>query len=377
MAATRTHGAVSVVVPTRNESGNVSLLVSRLAAALEGLDAQVIFVDDSDDGTPHEITAAARESSVPVRLHHRQGPERTGGLGGAVVAGLRLVESPWAVVMDGDLQHPPELVPRLVEVAELDAVDVVVASRHVDGGAADGLANGARVMVSDLSTRLAKLFFPGRLRGVSDPMSGFFLLRPAAFDLDTLRPNGFKILMELLVRTRGVRKREVPFVFGERHAGESKASLREGLRFLQQVARLAAGRLRPPGVVARGISFGAVGLTGLVVNTMLMWLLADPSALGWNYLVAAALATQGSSTWNFALVDTVVYRGPKRLTRLRRWAGFLGMSNAFLLLRIPMLAALVTVLGVHYLLANTITLMFGFALRFSGQERLTLAKDAS
>jgi putative flippase GtrA len=110
---------------------------------------------------------------------------------------------------------------------------------------------------------------------------------------------------------------------------------------------------------------------------MLMWLLADPSALGWNYLVAAALATQGSSTWNFALVDTVVYRGPKRLTRLRRWAGFLGMSNAFLLLRIPMLAALVTVLGVHYLLANTITLMFGFALRFSGQERLTLAKDAS
>src|SRR5690242_10792797 len=216
MAATRTHGAVSVVVPTRNESGNVSLLVSRLATALEGLDAQVIFVDDSDDGTPHEITAAARESNVPVRLHHRQGTERTGGLGGAVVAGLRLVESPWAVVMDGDLQHPPELVPRLVEVAELDAVDVVVASRHVDGGAADGLANGARVMVSDLSTRLAKLFFPGRLRGVSDPMSGFFLLRPAAFDLDTLRPNGFKILMELLVRTRGIRKREVPFVFGER-----------------------------------------------------------------------------------------------------------------------------------------------------------------
>lgn len=351
--------------------------MSRLTDALAGLDAQVIFVDDSDDGTPHEIAAVSRESTVPVRLHHRPVPERTGGLGGAVVAGLRLVESPWAVVMDGDLQHPPELVPRLVEVAELDEADVVVASRHVDGGAADGLANGARVVVSDLSTRLAKLFFPGRLKGVTDPMSGFFLLRPAAFDLDTMRPNGFKILMELLVRTNGLTKREVPFVFGERHVGESKASLREGVRFLQQVIRLSAGRMRPPGVVARGLWFGAVGLTGLVVNTVLMWLLADPAALGWNYLLAAAVATQGSSTWNFALVDTVVYRGPKRLTRLRRWVGFLGMSNAFLLLRIPMLAAMVTMLGLHYLLANTITLMVGFALRFSGQERLTLAKDAS
>ena len=377
-------GAVSVIVPTRNESGNVRPLLNRLGHALSGIEARVIFVDDSDDDTPTEITSAAQLSTMPVHLHHRTGVDRVGGLGGAVVDGLRLVNSPWAVVMDGDLQHPPELLPGLVEMAEQHRADVVVASRHVIGGSSEGLANGARVLVSDLSTRITKLVFPRRLGGITDPMSGFFLIRPAAFDLDTLRPNGFKILLELLVRTKGLRKQEVPFVFGERHAGESKASLREGLRFLGQLVRLVAGRLRPrrlrlpeADVLARVASFGAVGVTGIFVNSFLMWLLASPYLLGLNYLLAAVIATQGSSTWNFALVDSVVYRGPKRLTRLRRWLGFLGLSNVVLVLRIPLLALLVSTLGVHYLIANALTLLFGFLLRFSGQERLTLAKDAS
>ena len=384
LRAVRRAGAVSIIVPTRNESGNVRPLLHRLTNALEGLEARVIFVDDSDDDTPAEITAASQLATMPVHLHHRTGAARLGGLGGAVVDGLRLVDSPWAAVMDGDLQHPPELLPRLVEMAERHGADVVVASRHVVGGSSEGLANRTRATVSDLSTRVTKLVFPGRLQGVTDPMSGFFLLRTAAFDLDTLRPNGFKILLELLIRTKGLKKQEVPFVFGERHAGESKASLKEGLRFLGQLVRLAGSRLRPapmrlpePRVLARGATFGAVGVTGIFVNSLLMWVLASPRLLGLNYLVAAVIATQGSSTWNFALVDTVVYRGPKRLTRARRWLGFLGLSNAVLVLRIPLLALLVSALGVQYLIANAFTLMLGFLLRFSGQERLTLEKDAS
>jgi len=377
-------GAVSIIVPTRNELDNVLPLVDRLTEAVRHLDARVIFVDDSDDATPERIRQVRESASVPVHLHHREGSERVGGLGGAVLAGLRLVESPWAVVMDGDLQHPPEVVPQLVAAAEQHGADVVVASRHVDGGSTEGLANVVRVFVSDLSTRLTKLAFPRRLAGVSDPMSGFFLLRPAAFDLDVMRPDGFKILLEMLARTPGLRKQEVPFVFGERHAGDSKASLQEGVRFIRQVAKLSLqraipGRLRTmDGAVAgRALMFGCVGLTGLVVNSLLLWVLASPQVLGINYLAAAVLATQGSSTWNFGLVDSVVYRGPKRLTRFRRWLGFLGLSNVVLLVRIPVLALLVTGLGVHYLIANAATLLFGFLLRFSGQERLTLEKEES
>jgi len=374
-------GTVSVIVPTRNEGGNVELLVGRLAVALDGLDAEILFVDDSDDDTPVRIAAVSRASELPVRLLHRVGEERVGGLGGAVLAGLTDVQSPWAVVMDGDLQHPPELVPDLLEAAERHDVDVVVATRHTGNGSSAGLANGGRMLVSSVSTIVTKLVFPRRLRGVTDPMSGFFIVRRSAFNLDAMRPDGFKILLELLVRTRDLRRHEVPFVFGSRNAGDSKASVREGMRFLRQLVRLLAARATPQWlrarreVVTRGVAFGSVGVTGIFVNSALMWLLADPTTLGLNYLISAAVATQLSSSWNFGLIDSIVYRGPKRLTRMRRWLGFLGMSNAVLLLRVPMLAGLVSLLGMHYLVANGITLMAGFLVRFSGQERLTLAKE--
>jgi dolichol-phosphate mannosyltransferase len=127
-------------------------------------------------------------------------------------------------------------------------------------------------------------------------------------------------------------------------------------------------------VVARGAGFATVGLTGLLVNSGLMWLAVGSGIFSMSYLVAAVIATQGSSTWNFTLVDRFVYAGPKRSTALRRWTGFLAMSNLVLLLRIPMLALLVGGLGMHYLVANALTLLVGFFARFSGQERLSLQR---
>lgn len=370
---------VTVIVPTRNESQNVEPLTTRLASALEGRAAAVLFVDDSDDDTPDQVLAVGRNSQIPVRLLHRQGQERTGGLGGAVLAGLRHVQSPWVVVMDGDLQHPPELVPALVQAGSEQNADVVVASRHVPGGADDGLSSGIRVLVSNLSTLVTKVLFPIRLRGVTDPMSGFFAIRPSSIAVDVMKPPGFKVLLELLARSPGLRKAEVPFVFGDRQFGESKATLKEGLRFARQLIQLSLSRvgvgLRPTSAGTRAAGFAAVGTTGLVVNLAVMWLLADPATLALNYIVAAVLATQISSTWNFLLTDGLVYGGPKRHTKAFRWWGFMVMSNGVLLLRVPLLAFLVEVLGVHYLVATAITLLLGFLVRFKSQERLTLTEE--
>ncbi len=370
---------LTVIVPTRNESGNVEPLLNRLSRTLEGRQACVIFVDDSDDDTPQRVHQAGKTSPLTVRLHHREPHERTGGLGGAVLAGLRQTNSPWAVVMDGDLQHPPELVPELIAAGVRDNADVVVASRHVPGGSTAGLANGVRVLVSDLSTHLSKAFFPRRLKGISDPMSGFFAIRPNALELEVMRPPGFKILLEMVARTPGLAKSEVPFVFGERLSGDSKASLKEGFRFLRQLLQLFASQLftgRRSSAWGRGLGFATVGATGLFVNLALMWLLADPTTLAINYAIAAILATQLSSTWNFLLTDTVVYRGPKRLTPLIRWLGFMGMSNLILLLRLPLLALFISVLGMHYLIATALTLLLGFVVRFKSQERLTIKEQA-
>jgi dolichol-phosphate mannosyltransferase len=379
----RTHHELTVLIPTRNEHDNVAPLVRGLGEALADRAVRILFVDDSDDTTPQEVVRVARRTVGDVELLHRPRGHRAGGLGGAVLAGLAVSDSPYVVVMDGDLQHPPEVVARLLDEARRTDADVVVASRHAPGGSQNGLSSLARVLVSQGSITASKLLFPYRLRGISDPMSGFFLLRPGALDLTALRPRGFKILLEILARHGRLTRSEVAFEFGERLSGASKASVAEGLTFVRQLVRLrlatwrrsrTQGRHR--GSLLRAAGFAGVGVTGLGVNLVTMWALADPVTLHVNYLAAAVASTQVSSSWNFLLVDHLVYRGAKRGTPIRRYAGFVGASNAVLLLRVPALALLVGVLQIHYLIATTLTLLVGYFIRFRSQERLTLLETS-
>jgi dolichol-phosphate mannosyltransferase len=262
--------SLCAVVPTRNEADNVREVARRLGAALRDVSAEVVFVDDSDDGTPQVVEDLASSIAEPrVRLVHRAGPERVGGLGGAVVTGMRAATADWVCVLDGDLQHPPEVVPRLLAAARHADADLVIATRYAGDGRADGLTAG-RTAVSRSAATAARVLFPRRLRGVSDPMSGFFLVRTSALDLDALRPRGFKILLEILVTAPWLSATEVSFAFADRHRGRSKAGWREGFRFARSLARLrlrtvpASTRRRPPAPVAalgrRGVA--AVGGAG-------------------------------------------------------------------------------------------------------------------
>ena len=116
----------TVIVPTRDEAANVGPLLARLGAGLGDAVAEVLFVDDSSDGTEDVIRDVGRVSGQAVRLIHRPEGARKGGLGGAVVEGLRHARGAWVVVMDGDLQHPPELVSRMVAVGQSRGLDLVV-----------------------------------------------------------------------------------------------------------------------------------------------------------------------------------------------------------------------------------------------------------
>ncbi|RZB15827.1 glycosyltransferase [Streptomyces sp. F001] len=355
-------GAVTIVVPTFNESANIRQLLHQITESVPSrLPCEVVFVDDSTDDTPQVIREAAQDCPFPVTVLHRAEP--VGGLGGAVVEGMKAAGSDWIVVMDGDCQHPPSLVPELVATGERTNAGLVVASRYIKGGSRAGLAGSYRVAVSRAATWLTKTLFPRRLHGISDPMSGFFAVRRSAVTAETLTPLGYKILLELAVRSRPRTVTEVPFVFQERFAGDSKSTAAEGRRFLRHLAGL-----RTADPLARMVVFGLIGATGFVPNLLGLWAL---TSLGMHYLPAEILANQLGVAWNFLLIERLLFRDRRRHRRLwDRLGRFALLANADLVLRIPLIALLVGAFGMAALPATALALVTTFVLRFVGTEAL-------
>ena len=286
---------------------------------------------------------------LEVRVVHRPPEQRADGLGGAVVEGIRAASGEWVCVMDADLQHPPEIIPQLLQRARADRVDLVIASRFAPTAEVGGL-NALRVVMSLLTRLSAQLLFPQRLSRVADPLSGFFLFRRLAVDPDRLRPRGFKILLEILVRFPALTIAEVPFHFQARYSGASKADTREGLRYLRLLLDLRLQRLQ------RLSRFIVVGASGLVVNQLLLAIFTE--LFGLHYLISAVIATQGSTGWNFILTDAWVFRD--RATRGSALARFIQsalLNNVLLLGRGPLLVLLTAQFGMHYLVSNFVTLL--------------------
>lgn len=244
---------VGIIVPTRNESLNVMRLMERLAPALEplGCDWHVLFVDDSEDDTPVAVRRLAREG-WPAKLIHRPRGFRMGGLSGAVVSGIVNCEAEILVVMDADLQHPPEVVADLVAPLLDERSDISVATRYAGGGAGGGLDGSFRKAVSRASRLLTHALFD-EVRPISDPCGGFFAFNRSVVEGVSLQPGGFKILMEILVRGNWTRSHEVPYLFARRLHGESKTSLKEGIAFLSHMRRLRTVRDQRPAPVANVI----------------------------------------------------------------------------------------------------------------------------
>jgi dolichol-phosphate mannosyltransferase len=224
------------VIPTFNEREGIGALLNAVSTALAAIQWEAVFVDDSNDGTDELIAALASEDSR-IRLLHRD--ENRGGLAGAVVDGLAVARGMYVCVIDADLQHPPERIPAMLHEARASNADVVVASRYVPGGSASGLDGPLRQLYSRGLRRLSQVVFPRRLASISDPLGGFFLLHRSVVEGAELRPIGYKILLEILVRCSWRTAREVPYRFMPRQHGESKADLRQGLRFLHHLAKLA------------------------------------------------------------------------------------------------------------------------------------------
>ncbi len=360
-ASRETAPGLSLIIPTRNEAPNIEPLLEHIAAATRGEVIEVIIVDDSDDDTVQAVEAAGENQPFAVRLIARP-PERRNGLGLAVVEGMHAARYPWICVMDGDLQHPPEMILRLLEKARVSRLDLVAGSRLAEGSQMSGLSQ-RRQLVSRALAAMSRRLFPRQLATVSDPLTGFFVVRRAAVDPHHLRPEGFKILLEILVKHPQLRVSELPFTFGHRHAGTSKAGAGQVMQLFQQILRLMFG---PREHLFR---FLTVGFSGLIVNTLLIALFTE--WLGLHYLLSAILATEGSTLWNFAGTEAWVFGDRKQPGSIwSRLASFAAINNGLLVVRGPALGLLVSGLGMNYVVANLLTLVLMTAGRFAMADRV-------
>lgn len=223
---------ISIVVPTYNEAGSITILAERLATALSGRHWELVVVDDgSPDGTA--AIAEGLAPRLPLRVLRRAGKA---GLASAVIAGFGTARGDIFVVMDADLSHPPELVPKLVD-AIVGGADLAVGSRYVRGGGTEDWPLRRR-LVSRAACLLGSALVP-----VRDATSGFFALRRDAIGGVKLNGIGFKIGFEVIARARYKKVVEVPYVFRDRELGRSKFGRREVGQYLVQIGQIARDRL--------------------------------------------------------------------------------------------------------------------------------------
>jgi dolichol-phosphate mannosyltransferase len=298
-AASRPAPELSVVVPTFKERDNVALLVEKLTRTLIGVDWEVIFVDDnSPDGTA-AVARAIGEKDGRVRCIRRIGRR---GLAGACIEGMLASQARYVAVMDADLQHDETLLTGMLARLRAGDVELAVASRYVDGGSAAGLSSARREQASRLSTAVARSLLGVTL---SDPMSGFFMMRRDRFEAlaPQLSSQGFKILLDIAATARGkLATAELPFVFAERRHGESKLDTRVALDF----AALVLAKLTNDTVSFRFLLFCLVGLTGIAIHMAVLQFALAIAALGFG--AAQTVATVAAITWNFVLNNMFTYR---------------------------------------------------------------------
>ena len=238
-SSTNSSVEVSLVIPTYNERENIGFLIKHVYAILRErrYSFEVIVVDDdSPDGT-WEVVQEMMSEYPYLRVLRRLG-ER--GLARAVMRGWQEAQGEILAVMDGDLQHPPEHLQKLVSALRNDSGEIAIASRYVEQGSVSEWKWHRRI-VSSTATVMASILLPGRIRRVKDPMSGFFILKKSVIEGVTLKPIGYKILLEVLARGRYQRVVEVPYTFEERTEGGSKMGPKQVWQYVIHLLRIRLG----------------------------------------------------------------------------------------------------------------------------------------
>jgi dolichol-phosphate mannosyltransferase len=351
-----TKAKLSIIVPTYNESQNIVGVLDSIAETLSPYNgAEIIVVDDnSPDGTAemakiHAKTIAAKKK-IRIRIITR---DAKFGLSSAIVKGVQSAAGDFLLIMDGDFSHPPHLIPSIIQALQDSNYDIVVASRYVKGGSVIGWPFERRLM-SKGATKIARY---GLGIDIKDPVSGFFAFRRDVISGIKFDAIGYKMLLEILVKTKGARVKEIPYTFTNRRIGTSKLDLIVIFDYLRAVLRLyrygKSMRQKENRTSVRFLSkagrFYTVGASGLAIN-YLASVLFNAFAPDLWFLYPTVIGILISMTSNFFLNKIWTFEDRKfSLNETGTQFGmFIGFSSLGAVIQLLLVYALVQIYKMDY-----------------------------
>jgi len=370
---------VSIIIPTYNESENIILVLKSIGGHIpKDIATEAIVVDDnSPDGTGKivegYITDAHNEIGYTIEVIHRK---TKSGLSSAILDGIQHSTGEIVVIMDSDFSHPPKIIPQLVEEIKTSKCDIVIASRFVPGGTINGWST-KRKLISKTAKGIAKA---GLGVNESDPMSGFFAFRRKILEGIKLDAIGYKMLLEILVKTKGAKVKEIPYTFTDRTRGSSKLDSSTMFDYVKAVWKLYryghAAKVSEPRTSIHFISkagrFYTVGASGLLVNYLVSLLFADAVINFW-YIHATVIGIIVSMSSNFILnkIWTFEDRNFEAKKTLAQYGKFVGFSSLGALIQLGMVYILVDNYQVVYPIALILAVIIAASSNFILNKKWT------
>jgi dolichol-phosphate mannosyltransferase len=375
---------ISIIIPTYNESQNIINILKSIGSNLpKNLLTQAIIVDDnSPDGTGKIVEDYLKNlkkmANYTIEIIHRKAKD---GLGSAILNGIQHAKGDTIVVMDSDFSHPPQIIPKLIDSVKKYKFDIAVASRYIKGGNIKGWSLKRKIM-SKFATLIAK---KGLGITAKDPMSGFFAFKKNILNGLNIDAIGYKILLEILVKTKNVTITEIPYTFQDRELGSSKLNLKIILDYYKSVWKLyrygkpleKQEKRSSVKFLSKAARFYTVGASGFVVNYLISLLFAGGISDMW-YLHATIIGISVSITTNFILNKAWTFsdrdfRIKKTLTQYGKFAMF---SSLGALVQLGMVYFLVDSIEISYPLALILAVMtaafgnFVFNKKWTFKEKL-------
>ncbi len=376
---------VSIILPTYNESENIVDILKRIGESIpKGILFETIVIDDnSPDGTGRIVEEYIKNfkkfANNTINIIHRK---TKNGLGSAILNGIQQARGDTIVVMDSDFSHPPQIIPKLIESIKKYQYDIAVASRYISGGKIQGWPIKRKIM-SKFATLIAK---KGLGIDTKDPMSGFFAFKRNIIKELNIDAIGYKILLEILVKTKGVNIKEIPYTFQDRELGSSKLGIKTILYYYKSVWKLYRyGRplekqenRSSVKFLSKAARFYTVGASGFVVNYLISLLFTGGISDMW-YLHANVIGIIASITTNFILNKTWTFgdrdfRIKKTVSQYGKFAMF---SSIGALVQLGMVYFLVDSAELAYPLALILAVMtaafgnFVFNKKYTFKEKIT------